>query len=442
MSRRDDVMALFDKNEAQTEERVNAGIEQNRKGFCRVEIVDGDGKKVSGAKVHAVLKKHEFKFGANLFMLDELESDEKNEKYKEYFKDLFNMATFPFYWDALEPEKGKQRYDRDSCKIYRRPAPDLCLEYCEKYGIEPREHALAYEHFFPEWLRGKDSYTVKKELSRRMREIGERYGAKIPTMEVTNEMDWNDGAVKIDFYKDDNYVEWCFKEAEKYMGANKLAINEWSGVWDAYGRNRDWYYMEIERALSKGARIDAIGMQYHMFYRAEEELEKTRNFYNPNHLYKILDRYSDFNLPIQVTEITIPAYTDKAEDEELQAEIIRKLYSIWFSHRNVEQIIYWNLVDGYAAFAPQGDMTNGENYYRGGLISFDFRKKPAYKTLMELIHKQWHTDEKITANADGEAEFKGFYGTYELEVEANGKKETREINFTKYASDKITVSID
>ncbi|MBQ7377508.1 MAG: hypothetical protein IJW71_04210 [Clostridia bacterium] len=24
---------------------------------------------------------------------------------------------------------------------------------------------------------------------------------------------------------------------------------------------------------------------------------------------------------------------------------------------------YWNLVDGYAAFAPQGDMTAGENNY-------------------------------------------------------------------------------
>ena len=64
-----------------------------------------------------------------------------------------------------------------------------------------------------------------------------------------------------------------------------------------------------------------------------------------------------------MTEVTIPAYSNSEEDEALQAEIIEKLYSIWFSHSNMEQIIYWNLVDGYAAFAPQGDMTAGENYY-------------------------------------------------------------------------------
>jgi hypothetical protein len=45
-------------------------------------------------------------------MLDELETEEKNEKYKKYFAELFNMATLPFYWDTLEPEKGKPRYAR------------------------------------------------------------------------------------------------------------------------------------------------------------------------------------------------------------------------------------------------------------------------------------------------------------------------------------------
>ena len=58
------------------------------------------------------------------------------------------MATLPFYWNDLEPEKGKQRYEKDSPKIYRRPTIDLCIEYCEQNGIEPREHALAYDAFF------------------------------------------------------------------------------------------------------------------------------------------------------------------------------------------------------------------------------------------------------------------------------------------------------
>lgn len=148
------VYELFDKQKEFYEKTVTEGIEKNRKGDGTISLFDKDGMPLKGATVKLVQKSHEFRFGANIFMLDELESEEKNEKYKKRFAELFNMATLPFYWDALEPERGKPRYDKDSPKIYRRPPTDLCIEYCEKHGIEPREHALAYEHFFPEWIRG------------------------------------------------------------------------------------------------------------------------------------------------------------------------------------------------------------------------------------------------------------------------------------------------
>lgn len=296
----------------------------------------------------------------------------------------------------------------------------MCIEFCEQHGIEPREHALAYDFFFPDWIKKLPKEEVKKELSIRYKEIARRYADKIPTIEVTNEMFWA-SEVESAFYDDDNYIEWCFQEAERYFPNNQLVINEWTeAVWLAGGRNRDAYYMQIERALHKGARIDAIGMQYHMFFRQEEELQKTLPFYNPRVLYKIMDRYSDFNLPIQITEVTVPAYTYDAEDEELQAEILRNLYRIWFSHEKVEQIIYWNLVDGYAGYAPQGDFTAGENYYRGGLIRFDFTPKPAYYAIKNLFEKEWHTETETVTDESGMAYFKGFYGNYEAEID--GKK--------------------
>lgn len=100
-------------------------------------------------------------------MIDEFESAEKNELYRKYFADAFNMATLPFYWDALEPERGKTRYAKDSEKVYRRPAVDLCLEFCEKHGMEPREHGLAYEGFFPMWLKDASVTEIKQALEKR-----------------------------------------------------------------------------------------------------------------------------------------------------------------------------------------------------------------------------------------------------------------------------------
>lgn len=382
----------------------------------------------SGEKISVKLKNHKFRFGCNLFMLDEIPDDkQKNETYKEKLKDLFNLATVPFYWDATEPEEGKTRYAKDSEKIYRRPPADLCVEFCKENGIEPREHALCYDHFFPQWLKGKPDEVVKEHLEKRMQEVSTRYAEKIPTIEVTNEMFWGGDGVT-PFYTSPDYMEWCYKTAEKYFPDNTLCINEWTGaMWESAANPWDNYYALIENLLLKGCRVDAIGMQYHMFYRKENYFNATRKSYNLPHLFNALDNYARFEKPIQITEVTIPAYTQEEEDEISQADVIEKLYSLWFSYPNVEQIVYWNLPDGYAAFTTPGNMAEGENYYRGGLLRFDMSEKPAYKRLKRLIKEVWTTDEELTANENGEVSFLGFYGEYE--VTAGGKTYT--VNFDK-----------
>lgn len=438
MSERRKVLELFEQQKDYLDEKIKSGIENNRKGRFNLKIVRENGEPVPGAKVSVNQKSHEFRFGANIFMIDEFENEEKNELYKKSFAEVFNMATLPFYWNATEPEKGKTRYAKGSEKLYRRPPIDLCIEFCEKHGIEPREHALAYEAFFPSWLKNASVTEVKLALENRFKEISERYKDKIPTIEVTNEMEWKEG--KTAFYKEPDYIEWCFKTAEKYFPANQLVVNEWSGLpWIDRCMATDKYYAYIEANMLKGARIDAIGMQYHMFFRAENEYEATRAYYNPKNLYEHMDLYSNFGKPLQITEVTVPAYSNKPEDEDLQAEILEKLYSIWFSHPNVEQIIYWNLPDGYAAFAPQGDMTVGENYYYGGLLRFDLTPKPAFLKLKELIQKQWHTEEILATNACGETEINGFYGDYEVSVEALGKTVTKKISLLKKGKKDISI---
>ena len=423
----------FEKQKEYMDKRISLGIEQNRKGWADITVTDKDGNPVSDVVVTVKQKSHEFKFGANLFMLDELETKEKNEEYKKRFAELFNIATLPFYWDSTEPEEGHTRYTKDSVRLYRRPPIDLCIEFCEKHNIEPREHALSYTHFFPDWLIDKDAFTIKRALSRRMKEISERYADKMPTIEVTNESEWDIKKVRdgrFATYTADDYMEWSFKEAEKYFPANQLAANEWGSVWETNITNRAPYFMQLERAMLKGARIDAIGMQYHMFYKKEDIVKSSRKHYNPRQLFGILDLYSRFNLPLQITEITIPAYSNSVEDEELQAEIISYLYKIWFSHKNVEQIIYWNMVDGYAAFAPQGDMTVGENYYYGGLIRFDMTPKPSYYALRDLITKEWHTEKTFTLAGDGKGLVNGFYGLYDVTIKTKDREITKEFNLS------------
>ena len=423
---REQVLEFFNEDKS-WEVRANEGIEKYRKGDMTVLLKDYPNKEVKIKQIS-----HEFRYGANIFMLDELETEEKNVLYKKYFAEAFNMATLPFYWDSTEPEKSKTRYSKDSEKLYRRPPIDLCIEFCKAHGIEPREHALAYEHFFPKWLENSTVEEVKEALENRYREISERYKDEINTIEVTNEHYWPKGNTA--FYKDPDFLLWCFQKAEEYFSNNQLVINEYTNACWTKKLDND-YYALIKKAFENGTRIDAIGMQFHMFFKSASEYSETRPYYSPENLYKQMDLYSEFNRPLQVTEVTIPAYSENEEDENIQAELIRNLYKIWFSHENVQQIMYWNLVDGYAAFAPQGDMTSGENYYHGGLLRFDMTPKPAYYVIKNLFEKEWHTEETLKTDENGKISFRGFFGDYEITVD--GK--TYKTSFSKKSDNTVTL---
>ena len=443
MSRRDTALRFFNEQKDITDTRVKSGIELYRKGNATITVKDKDGNAVKGATVKATLKNHEFRFGANVFMLDEFECEEKNKAYREDFANLFNLATIPFYWSDLEPERGKPRYAVDSPKIYRRPATDLCVNYCLEKGIEPKCHCLNYDNFTPTWAKYVDIQTHKKMLTERFRSLSERYADIIPTWEVTNETLQGFNAPRTKFYFKDDFVEWSFREADKYFPNNRLIINDYYIFdWCQFMNDRSAYYMQIKDLLSRGiSHLDSIGMQYHSFFPLIEEEKFAYTRYNPEHLYNVFDRYATFGKKLQITEMTIPAYSGEAADEEVQAELLCNFYKVCFSHPAMEAIIYWNLVDGYAAFAPQGDMTAGENKYHGGLMRFDMTKKPAYYALYDLIHKEWHTKAETGTDDGGVASFRGFYGDYDIKVIADGKEYTCAIDHNSNTNKQYTVTI-
>lgn len=426
MNRRDTALRYFDENRDFMDSYVKAQIEQNRKGTVKVSIKDKDGNPVSGAKIKIKQKEHEFKFGANIFMLDELETDEKNKIYRDEFAKTFNLATIPFYWDAFEPEEGKPRFSADSEKIYRRPPSDLCVDYCLEKGIEPKCHCLNYDNFIPSWLKDADVETHKKALEKRFRELAEHYADVIPSWEVTNETFYFPAwRYNTKFYKQDDFVEWSFRMADRYFKNNRLIINDFTVFDDNYVGNRSKYYMQVERLIRNGiAHLDSIGMQFHSFFPQEDEERKAQTLYNPVYLYEVFDTYAKLGKKLQMTEMTIPAYSNSEEDEAVQAELIENVYRVFFSHPAMEAAIYWNVVDGYAAFAPQGDMKAGENKYFGGVRRFDLSEKPASKVLKNLFQKEWHTETESTTDDGGVAKLRGFYGEYDAEIICNGITKT------------------
>ena len=398
----------FAENE-QASARIDRDIERYRKGNFRVHLANVP----DGATVRYRLVNHAFRFGANLFMLDQFPTDRQNAAYRDVFPRTFNLATLPFYWKDQEPERGKPRYAAGSAPIYRRPPTDVCVDYCEANGIEPKAHCLNYDHFRPDWLRGASAAAHKRALTARFAALAARYRDRIPSWEVTNETFNDPYDLYSEFYQQPDFVPWSFREAQRFFPRNRLLINDHTALGCMmlpHGDivpNRSAYFAQIRDLLRDPAiRLDSIGFQYHSFFPQSQEAALARYRYNPDNLFRILDEYATLGRKMQITEMTIPAYSADPADEAVQAALIRAAYRLFFSIPSMEAIVYWNLTDGGAS--------GSENDYRGGLLRADLTPKPAYEALTAL-RTSWHT-EGTAEVVGGAASFRGFYGTYDVTV--------------------------
>lgn len=414
-------LGKFVESEDLYKNRFLSDIEKYRKGSYSITVTDLHGNPLKSKHISIHQKNHDFKYGANIFMLDQFETEEENAAYRDMFYQYFNLATIPFYWDGLEPVMGQPRFVVDSPKVYRRPATDICLDYCEEHNILPKLHCLFYDKWIPDWLPKNNADEMMKLYEKRFAQISERYQGRMYEIEVINEIlevpYWTTNSVlskKRDIYR------WAFKLAEKYFPKDILMSNEGCQIPNiAKHRFAHPYFLMLESAMLQGTRIDKIGIQNHVFCGATAEqdidIEQYKSYFDPMIQAMGLDILADLGKPLEITEVTVPTVGTGDEAEQLQAELLKYLYTLWFSIPNMQSVVYWNTVEGTAYDSPNGKWR--ENNCRGGLFRRDFTPKPAAVVLKNLFEKEWHTDLELVTDTNGMVCFRGFYGDYVLLVD-------------------------
>ncbi len=425
----DRVKALW--SDPAVEARIAQGIRENRMGTFTVAFTGADGKPLEHAEVKAELVRHAFLFGCNGFMVKGFTNAVEDAKYEEMFLGLFNQITIPFYWPGIEPEQGKLRFGKDSAYMYRRPPPDTVIEFADRHGLTKKGHPLVWSNnrwMIPAWL-PKDQAARTQLFEQRIEQICARYGSQIKLWDIVNEV--TDHDVKEIMPKD--YCFWAFKQAEKHFPSDvAFTLNFTTGIWE---RDRMEYgvdYLLVENMLLKKAKVDVIGMQYHLF--AEDDLRQALagKSFTPEQLFRIMDRFAVFGKPFHVTEITVPGFKSVTPDADAwQAYLARQYYRAWFSHPNMACITWWNLVDGTAA--------GGEDRCRGGLLNRDFTRKPVYDALDALINHEWKTRATLSP-VNGQAQLEGFYGTYRFTVTRDGQTLTKDVVLDKGTPRSVSVS--
>ncbi len=429
-----DLSKFLLKKDEETDFLIQQGTELYRKGFCRIQLKDAAGNPVKKATVKLKQKTHQYLFGCNAFMQGQFPEEEKNKRYEEMFASVFNEAVVPFYWSDLEPEDGKPRFQHDAKPIYRRPPTDDVLAFCQRFGIVPKGHPLCWHWFMPDWA-PQNSVDLMRRLEHRIAELAQQYGNEIFIWDCVNEAQTRFPLLHPNVALPDDHVERTFKIAEHYFPhSTQLIYNDDNQWWNYQGESSPVYAL-ASRLQDRGCRLGGLGLQYHMF---EHQLREHDKFMNPRVLYRLLDLYAKLNVPVNFSEVSIISRRDLGDGDRFQELVAEKLYRIWFSHPATESIVWWNMVDGTAAYAPLGS-EDGENSLRAGLLNYDLTPKAAFKALDRLINHEWRTNTALEYEDGGDNVFRGFYGLYDAEISTDAGTFRKTIDLNKHSANQPTI---
>lgn len=430
---------------------IDARIEKFRKADWR-----GDGFP-AGGEIRIDQIASAFHVGCNLFNFDQLGDEAQNAEYKSAFSEdgLFDAATIPFYWDAMEPVQGKIRYtagERDNPEFWksflkergvvrhtdpdcpwewRRPSPDRLIEFCERNGIAMHGHVLIYPYYHPQWVKlAGDRDAVEPLFEKRIYDIATYYRDRIPQWDVVNESVNRKTSIEnpdddICWEKPDLIVPWDYTYKAYALAARLFPSNVKLVINDSW---REIYPPFVKSLMRRGAKIDVVGLQMHIFSDKEAyRISKGEPCVANGTSWRVedqIDMLKKLDLcgkkPIHLSEVTIPsprsvAGLSREEADEIQARMIRDNFRLWFSWPSIYRITYWNLVDSV-----------GGEILCSGFYNRDMTKKPAYFALRELVRDEWRTHLVTKADATGALAFRGFRGRYRLSwTDENGKPATR-----------------
>jgi len=403
------------------EGRIADGIRRHRCEDLELRVVDAAGWPVPASLLRLRLRRHSFRFGANLFLVGHFAEAQQGARWAALFGAdravhpgaLFNAGTLPFYWRDLVPQEGHDRFSADAPAMHRRPPADAAVAFGLERELDLNGHCLAWdapELSLPDWLPvepGRRSAAMGSFIQ----ELARRYGNHVRRWDVLNEpvRRWSNGRFA-EVPMPPDYEAFAFSCAQASLPTDAvLMINEGGDTGGPWRRPFAEKYRGVIRDLRRrGARIATVGLQFHQFdlggfAAGTAELD-------PVAVWDELDRYAELGLPLHISEVTMAQPQTGAAGEYIQAELTRRFYRLFHAHPAVQAITWWNCVDGTA--------WQQENHVLSGLLDADCRPKPVHAALDGLINREWAP--VVDTQTDGSGCWRGRLpaGVWDVTVEA------------------------
>ncbi|WCJ35618.1 Endo-1 4-beta-xylanase 1 [Euphorbia peplus] len=327
-----------------------------------------------------------------------------NEDFVGFFIKNFNWAVFgnelKWYW--TESSQGNLNY-RDA---------DEMLDLCMKSNIETRGHCIFWdvESTVQSWIKSLNQNDLATAVQNRLTSLLTRYKGKFRHYDVNNEM------LHGSFYQDrlgKDIRANMFKTANQLDPSAILFVNDYH-VEDGNDTRScpEKYIDHILDLQEQGAPVGGIGIQGHIDSPVGPVV------------CSALDKLGILGLPIWFTELDVSSINEHVRGDDLEV-MLREA----FAHPAVDGIMLWGFWELFMS---------RENSH---LVDAEGEVNEAGKRYLALKN-EWLTSAHGHINEQGEFGFRGFQGTYTLELPTASKKKIVRTFTVDKGDSPLVISID
>lgn len=242
-------------------------------------------------------------------------------------------------------------------------------------------HALFWHHEPIRWTESVSFDTVKRRYGGFINDVVGRYRDFV-SWDVMNEIVEENGILRREFLLDRfgyDFIDFCFRMAHEAAPAARLVINDYNLECDSNycAAKRANMLSVIERLLSMGTPVHAIGIQAHLSSRWPPGLEATSDF---------IARIGDLGLDVYISEIDVNDVdfaADITERDRQVAEMYEAFLTMALGHEAVRRVVFWGMADPVSWMANGGRDARADP--RPALFDADFKPKPAFHAVRRVL---------------------------------------------------------
>jgi endo-1,4-beta-xylanase len=254
---------------------------------------------------------------------------------------------------------------------FTRPAPytfnfdisDWRAQFAKRQGLKLRGHTLLWHVNLPQWFYEiVDRKNAERVLIEHVQTLTQRYAGQMHSWDVVNEAiepqdDRADGLRRSPWLDllGEEYIDLAFRVAAEADPEALLVYNDYGMEYgnEDHEKRRTAVLKFLERSLSKGTPIHALGIQSHLVGDQQD--------FDGDRLQRFLTEVADLGLKIMITELDVIDQKLPA-DIELRDRQVAKVYQEYLTavlqEPAVIAVLQWGLSDRHswlADFFPRSD---------------------------------------------------------------------------------------